>query len=295
MKAFDEYKKYIEEHLTDPVPEINEHASLLSESMTYSLRAGGKRLRPVLLVASCEMAGGDPDSALPYASAIEFIHTYSLIHDDLPAMDNDDLRRGKPTNHVIYGAGIATLAGDGLLSTAFQVMADDIVYHMEHGEDISGRVHAEQEIAAGAGVQGMVAGQTADIKADSGDGDADLLHYIHLNKTAALIKAAIRAGLYLGRPSEDMLENMSIYADDLGTAFQIADDILDVISTTEELGKPVGSDEENSKLTYVSLYGLENAEKELSRLTDEACGKAAPYDTDGFFTGLARELENRTK
>ena len=295
MRTFDDYKRYIEEHLTGSLPEVNRHAELLSESMTYSLTAGGKRLRPVLLLAACEMAGGDIDDALPYAAAIEFIHTYSLIHDDLPAMDNDELRRGKPTNHVVYGAGIATLAGDGLLSAAFQVMSDDMVFHLEKGDEISGRIHAEQEIAAGAGVQGMVAGQTADIKADSGEVDADLLHYIHLNKTAALIKAAVRAGLYLGGSDEDMLDSMSIYADDIGTAFQIDDDILDIKSTTEELGKPVGSDEENHKLTYVSLYGVDAAVKEIHRLTAEACGKAAPYDKDGFFTGLARELESRTR
>ena len=295
MKTFNEYKEYMEEHLLDVFPEKEDKASVLFDSMIYSLTAGGKRLRPALLLAACELAGGKAEDALPYASAIEYIHTYSLIHDDLPAMDNDDLRRGKKTNHVVFGAGMATLAGDGLLNTAFEVMSDDIAERLERGEDIQGYVHAQYEIAKGAGVRGMVAGQTADIKADSGEGDQELLHYIHLNKTAALITAAVRAGLFIGGAAEEMISSMTTYAEDLGIAFQIADDILDEESTTEELGKPVGSDEENDKLTYVSLNGLSKARTELGRLTQEAVEAAEPYDEDGFFTGLALDLEKRTK
>ena len=295
MKTFGEYKEYIEEHLLDVFPAKEDKAEVLFDSMLYSLTAGGKRLRPVLLLAACCLAGGKAEDALPYASAIEYIHTYSLIHDDLPAMDNDDLRRGKKTNHVVFGAGMATLAGDGLLNTAFEVMSDDIALRMGKGEDIRGFVHAQYEIAKGAGAHGMVAGQTADIEAESGEGDQELLHYIHLNKTAALIKAAVRAGLFIGRASDEMIESMTTYAEDLGIAFQIADDILDEESTTEELGKPVHSDEENDKLTYVSLNGLAKARIQLRRLTDEAVSAAEPYDRDGFFTGLALDLEKRTK
>ncbi len=295
MRSFNEYRDYVEEHLLDVFPEADVEAALLFDSMFYSLNAGGKRLRPVLLLAACDLAGGNITHALPYACAMEYIHTYSLIHDDLPAMDNDDIRRGKPTNHKVYGAGMATLAGDGLLSAAFEVMANDLSVRASVGWEMKPYVMAEYEIAAGAGVRGMVAGQTADIKAEKDGADPDLLHYIHLNKTAALIKAAIRAGLYIGKASDEMLDDMTVYAEDLGIAFQIADDILDVKSTTEELGKPVGSDEENGKLTYVSMNGLENSEAELHRLTAEACQAAAPYDDDVFFRSLALDLEKRTK
>ncbi|MBQ3281812.1 MAG: polyprenyl synthetase family protein [Eubacterium sp.] len=295
MKSFNEYKDYVDEHLLDPFPEEDDEASVLFDSMFYSLNAGGKRLRPVLLLASCDMAGGNIAHALPYACAMEYIHTYSLIHDDLPAMDNDDLRRGKPTNHIVYGAGMATLAGDGLLSAAFEVMSSDIAGRANVGWEMKPYVMAEYEIASGAGVRGMVAGQTADIKAEKDGADNGLLHYIHLNKTAALIKAAVRAGLYIGKASDEMLDDMTVYAEDLGIAFQIADDILDVKSTTEELGKPVGSDEENDKATYVIINGLEDSEAELHRLTAEACQAAAPYDDDVFFRNLALDLEKRTK
>ncbi len=295
MKTYDEYRAYVEDHLLDPFPEADAEAALLFDSMFYSLTAGGKRLRPVLLLAACELAGGKLAHALPYACALEYIHTYSLIHDDLPAMDNDELRRGKPTNHVVYGPGMATLAGDGLLSAAFQVMAQDLSARAAVGWELKPYVMAEYEIAEGAGVRGMVAGQSADIKAEKDGADDSLLHYIHLNKTAAMIKAAVRAGLYIGKAEDDMMDDMTVYAEDLGIAFQIADDILDVKSTTEELGKPAGSDEENDKLTYVSLHGLSGAEAELHRLTAEACQAAAPYDRDVFFRSLALDLEKRTR
>ena len=295
MQSFDFYKSYIEEHLLDPFPKVESDAETLYDSMKYSLTAGGKRLRPVLLLSSCDLAGGNIEDALPFACAMEYVHTYSLIHDDLPAMDNDDLRRGRKTNHVVFGAGMATLAGDGLLNSAFEVMTEEISKHIDNGEDPAPYVNAELEIAKGAGVRGMIAGQTADIKADNGEGDADLLDFIHRNKTGALIKAAIRAGLQIGKTPSDMLESMSVYADDIGKAFQIADDILDVKSTTEELGKPVGSDEDNNKLTYVSLYGLDKAQADLAELTDEACGAVERFDESGFFTELARDLEKRTK
>ncbi len=295
MKTFEEYRKYVEKHFLDVFPGKEENAGVLYDSMIYSLTAGGKRLRPVLLLASCELAGGSAEKAMPYASAIEYIHTYSLIHDDLPAMDNDDLRRGMKTNHVVFGAGMATLAGDGLLNTAFEIMTDDIRNAASDGDDVKGRIDAEYEIAKGAGVSGMVAGQAADIRAENGEGGQDLLRYIQLNKTAALIRAAVRSGLFIGGASEEMLDGMTRYAEDLGIAFQIADDILDVKSTTEELGKPVGSDEENGKLTFVSLNGLDRSYEELKKLTDEAVDSASPFDSEGFFTGLALGLEKRTR
>ena len=295
MKTFNEYRDYFEAHMLDVFPEQDKEAEVLFDSMFYSLKAGGKRLRPVLLLAANDLAGGNMEDALPYASAIEYIHTYSLIHDDLPAMDNDDLRRGMKTNHIVYGAGMATLAGDGLLNTAFEVMTRDILEKAKKGLDVTGLIAAENEIAKGAGVRGMVAGQAADIKAESEEADAELLHYIELKKTGALIRAAIRAGLSIGGADQKIMDDMSVYADDLGIAFQIADDILDVKSSTEELGKPVGSDESNDKLTDVSLKGVEEAEAELDRLTEDACKIISEDDESGFFEGLARDLEKRTK
>ena len=239
-RSYDEYKEIVNAHLMDFMPNIDNKSISLYESMKYSLMAGGKRLRPVLLLASCEFAGGNIREAIPYACAIEYIHTYSLIHDDLPAMDNDDLRRGRPTNHKVYGDAIAILAGDGLLTTAFEVINKDMMLYYDSPEKITKRVNAAYQIASGAGVRGMVAGQVSDIEAENAVASNEMLEYIHLNKTAALIKASIKAGLYLGDYDDKMINDMSKYADNLGLAYQIADDILDVVGNPEELGKATG-------------------------------------------------------
>lgn len=295
-RQFDDYKAIVDKHLLDFIPVIDNKSISLYDAMKYSLTAGGKRLRPVLLLAACEFAGGDIMEALPYAIAVEYIHTYSLIHDDLPAMDNDDLRRGLPTNHKVYGEALAILAGDGLLNTAFEAMNKDMMMYFDDPAQIPKRVKAAYEIAKGAGVKGMVAGQVSDMESEESDISNEMLLYIHLNKTGALIKAAIKAGLYLGDPDREMLEKMDIYAENLGLSFQIADDILDVVGSAEELGKNVGQDEKDKKSTYTSINGLDKAYETLNELSDKALNAISDYyDNAEFFAKLINDLKNRTK
>ena len=293
-RSYQDYKEIIDAHLLDFIPNIDNKSISLYESMKYSLTAGGKRLRPILLLAACEFAGGDINEAIPYACAVEYIHTYSLIHDDLPAMDNDDLRRGLPTNHKIYGDALAILAGDGLLTTAFEAINKDMMMYFDNPEKMRKRISASFEIAKGAGCKGMVAGQVSDIEAETNDCSNEMLEYIHINKTAALIKSAIKAGLYLGNPSSDMLSQLDKYAENLGLAYQIADDILDVIGNPEELGKETGSDKKKNKTTYTSINALEAAQDRLEQLTENAVEALADYyDNAEFFRDLVLELKDR--
>ena len=293
-RSYQDYKEIIDAHLLDFIPNIDNKSISLYEAMKYSLTAGGKRLRPILLLAACEFAGGDINEAIPYACAVEYIHTYSLIHDDLPAMDNDDLRRGLPTNHKIYGDALAILAGDGLLTTAFEAINKDMMMYFDNPEKMRKRISASFEIAKGAGCKGMVAGQVSDIEAETNDCSNEMLEYIHINKTAALIKSAIKAGLYLGSPSSDMLSQLDKYAENLGLAYQIADDILDVIGNPEELGKETGSDKKKNKTTYTSINGLEAAQDRLEQLTENAVEAIADYyDNAEFFRDLVLELKDR--
>lgn len=293
---YDEYKELVDTHLLDYIPSIDTKSSALYDAMKYSLTAGGKRLRSVLLLASCEFAGGDAKAALPYACALEYIHTYSLIHDDLPCMDNDDLRRGLPTNHKIFGEGLATLAGDGLLNTAFEVMNRDMFLYFDDLQALKRRINASYTLAVSAGVRGMIAGQVSDIDSEHKQISNEMLEYIHLNKTGALIVASIRAGLYIGGADEEMMKKMTIYAENLGLAYQIADDILDVIGNEEEMGKKAGADAQNEKVTYVSLNGMDASLAKLKELTDTAVDAIADYyDNAEFFRNLVLKLEKRTK
>ncbi|MGC2872959.1 polyprenyl synthetase family protein [Ihubacter sp. rT4E-8] len=293
---YDEYKDMINAHLLDFMPGIDTKSSSLYESMKYSLTAGGKRLRSVLLLASCEFAGGNAKDALAFACAMEYIHTYSLIHDDLPAMDNDDLRRGMPTNHKVYGDAIAILAGDGLLTTAFEVMNKNMFLYFDNLKELKKRINAAYTITTNAGVKGMVAGQVSDIESEHKQCSNEMLEYIHLNKTGALIVAAVRAGLYLGGADEQMMKNMTVYAENLGLAYQIADDILDIKGNEAELGKKTGVDAQNEKITYVSLNGMEASEKKLHELTQNAVAAIEEYyDNAEFFRDLVLRLEKRTK
>ena len=293
-RHYEDYKKIIDEHLLDFIPNIDNKSISLYESMKYSLTAGGKRIRPVLLLAACDFAGGDIREALPYACAMEYIHTYSMIHDDLPAMDNDDLRRGLPTNHKVYGEALAILAGDGLLTSAFEAMNKDLMLYFDDAEKMAKRIRAINAIAKGAGCRGMVAGQVSDIEGESNEYSNEMLEYIHINKTGALIIAAIKAGLYLGNPSKDMLSNLDIYSENLGLAYQIADDILDEIGDPKELGKSIGSDKKQHKNTYTSLNGLDAAFARLKQLTDDALEAIALYyDNAEFFRDLALQLKTR--
>lgn len=291
---FNRYKKIVEEHLMDFIPDIDHKSITVYEAMKYSLVAGGKRLRPVLLLAACEFAGGDVNRALPYACAIEYIHTYSLIHDDMPEMDNDDLRRGLPTNHKMFGDAMALLAGDGLLSTAFEVMHRDELLYFDDIPKLKRRIRASYEISKYCGCRGMVAGQVADIEAEGKQCSKEMLDYIHINKTAALIMASVRAGAHLGEADDEMMEALTHYAENLGLAFQIVDDILDVVGDEKTLGKKTGVDLENNKSTYPALYGLEASRKRLAELTENAVSALAGYyDNAEFFTQLVRDLAVR--
>ena len=295
-RSFDGYKERVDEHLMDFIPNIDNKSISLYESMKYSLTAGGKRLRPVLLLAACEFAGGNIREAIPYACAIEYIHTYSLIHDDLPAMDNDDLRRRLPTNHKVYGDAIAILAGDGLLNCAFEAISKDMMLFYDSPEKIRKRVNAAYEIAKGAGVRGMVAGQVSDIEAENAIASKEMLEYIHLNKTGALIRAAIKAGLYLGNPTDSMINDLEKYSENLGIAYQIADDIMDVVGNPDEMGKAAGSDEKKHKNTYTSILDIDHARNRLDELTAKAVESIEKYyDNAEFFRNLVLDLAKRTK
>jgi len=237
----------------------------LHQAMRYSIFAGGKRIRPVLMLAACDAVGGQSEIALPAACAMEMIHTYSLIHDDLPAMDNDDLRRGRPTNHKVFGDAHAILAGDALLTEAFLLLSAPMV---DFELEASIQLHVAHIIARAAGSAGMVGGQIVDMESEGGTLDIDLptLEYIHTHKTGALIKAAIEVGAVLGGAEEAEFSALSRYGELSGLAFQIADDILDVTGNQETLGKNVGSDEARGKATYVSLLGLSEAQKRADEL-----------------------------
>ena len=260
----------------------------LRASMEYSLMAGGKRLRPILLMAAADAVGADGTRFLPVACALEMIHTYSLIHDDLPAMDDDALRRGKATNHVVYGDGIAILAGDALLTLAFTVILRQ--------KDVPSEtlLRVVDEISRAAGAEGMVGGQALDLEAENRQITMEELRSVHRGKTGALFCAALRSGAILAGATEEQLAALTSYADHFGLAFQITDDILDVIGSAEEIGKPVGSDEKNNKSTYVSLTSLPEAQA-LARCTAEAAEEALSIfgaEAD-FLRGLVTYLVNR--
>lgn len=295
-KEYERLKNMVEDELASRLPEVDARSGVLKEAMLYSLKAGGKRLRPVLLLAACELCGGDAQKALPYACAIEFIHTYSLIHDDHPSMDNDDLRRGMPTNHKVFGDDIAILAGDGLLNSAFDIMLRDIIKRGCAPELAS----AAYEISIAAGAGGMIAGQTADVIMSSQKGvniessPEEMLKYIHKNKTGALIRAAVRAGAIIAGADENTLKALTEYAENLGLTFQIVDDILDVTGDEETLGKNTGVDEQSGKLTYPALYGIEGSKKKASEATHKAVDFISYMgEKKEFLVQLALDLQMR--
>ena len=289
-------KAFVEEHLLDFLPEVDHNSITIYEAMKYSLEAGGKRIRPILLLESYNFCGDNMFFALPYACAIEYIHTYSLIHDDLPALDNDDLRRGKPTNHKVYGEDIAIIAGDGLLSSAFELMNKDMLLYLDEPVKLKRRVKAAYEIAKGAGCKGMIAGQLADLEAVNKNCSKELLDYIHVNKTGALIVSAVRAGAHLGGASDKILASLTLYAENIGLAFQIVDDILDLYGNEEAIGKPIGSDIKLNKQTYPALYGMDASMAKLTELHRTAIAAVASYGRKAdFLVELANELAIRIK
>lgn len=291
-KRYEEYKALIDEHVLEFLPEIDYKSTTLYEAIKYSLIPGGKRLRPVLMLAACDFVGGDVISAIPYAIAMEYIHTYSLIHDDLPAMDDDDLRRGQPANHVQFGEAVAILAGDGLLSSAFEIMNKEMLLYFDDFSKVKTRIKAINEIAKGAGCRGMVAGQLADIEAENKQCSKEMLDYIHINKTGALITASVRAGAYLGNAKPEELKALTTYAENLGLAFQVADDMLD-ISESLEL-KDLRDDAKKRKATFPCTCGLKSCKDYLEELTVNAKNAMSKYgDEAGFFNELADTLQNR--
>lgn len=256
-----------------PVCEAGYEKTMI-EAMNYSVMAGGKRLRPMLMEESFHLFGGEGTVVEPFMAAMECIHTYSLVHDDLPAMDNDEYRRGKKTTHAVYGEAMGILAGDALLNYAYELMAGAMVTPGNDPlEESKRKMRAFYEIARAAGVSGMVAGQVVDVESEELSADTmtrDKIDYIYEKKTAALIEASLRAGAILAGAKEEEIDAIGRAGKLLGIAFQIQDDVLDVTGTLEELGKPIGSDEKNHKVTYVTLHGIEKAREDVARFSYEA-------------------------
>lgn len=269
-EALEKKVVHVEEILGSFLPKEEGFQKVVLEAMNYSIMAGGKRLRPIMMEESYHLLGGRGKIVEPFMAALEMIHNYSLVHDDLPAMDNDEYRRGRKTTWKVYGDGTAILAGDGLLNYAYET-AVTAFSMTEDREELKRVARALEVLTRKAGVYGMIGGQTADIEAESKEQiTEELLLFIDENKTAALMQAALMIGGILAGASEEAINKLERAAYDIGIAFQIQDDILDVTSTTEVLGKPVGSDEKNHKLTYVSLHGLDQAKEEVCRLSGEA-------------------------
>jgi len=265
----DEKIAHIENVLKKYLPKEEGYAAKVMEAMNYSVLAGGKRLRPMLMEETYKMFGGNGEEIEPFMAAQEMIHTYSLVHDDLPCMDNDEYRRGRKTTHAVYGEGMAVLAGDALLNYAFETACK--AFSMT--DDVQKAAKALTVLAGKAGIYGMIGGQTADIMAEETPSEnvtKELLMYIHENKTAALIQSSMMIGATLAGADENQINDIEKVGYNIGIAFQIQDDILDVTGTFEELGKPIGSDEKNDKVTCVSLMGLEKAKEEVMRLSNEA-------------------------
>lgn len=268
--------RLVDQALDSLLPKEDELPVSLHKAMRYSVFAGGKRIRPILMLGACEAVGGEIEWAMPAACAMEMIHTYSLIHDDLPAMDDDDFRRGNPTNHKVFGEAVAILAGDALLTEAFIAMTSRRYSLLVSPDRIIAVIN---EIGICAGSYGMVGGQVVDMESE-GRHDIDLatVQYIHTHKTGALIKAAIKAGAILGGAEEKAIHAMTTYGEAVGLAFQIADDILDIVGTTEEIGKDAGSDQERGKATYPAVVGLTESRRRAEELAVIALDSLAIFD-----------------
>ena len=285
-----EKASYIEKLLKEYMPKEEGYQKTIMEAMNYSLSAGGKRLRPILTLEACKSVGGDYKDAIPFAMAIEMIHTYSLIHDDLPALDNDDLRRGRKTNHIVFGEDMAILSGDALLNYAFEVM----LLGSMNKENPNKYLNAMYEIASAAGINGMIGGQVVDVQSENKKISKEKLDYIHNNKTAAIMIGCMRAGAIIGNANYNELENITKYAKNIGLAFQIVDDILDIVGDESKLGKKVGSDIDNNKSTYPSLIGLEESKEEANRLIKEAKEALNQISNETeFLSGLADYIVDR--
>lgn len=283
----------IEHILLSYLPEKKGKQKIIMEAMEYSLMAGGKRLRPMLMQETYRLFGGDTRVAEPFMAAIEMIHTYSLVHDDLPAMDNDAYRRGRKTTHIVYGEDMGILAGDALLNYAFETAASAFESFPDQTAALG---KALAVLAKKAGIYGMIGGQVVDVKETGHTVDKDTLQFIYHLKTGALIEASMTIGAILAGACEQDVQKIERIASDIGFAFQVQDDILDVISTDEELGKPVHSDEKNKKTTYVTLEGLENASRTVEKTSREAISLLSELPGDNpYLTWLLEQLIHRKK
>ncbi len=283
----------IEQILMKYLPKQEGYQKMIMEAMEYSLMAGGKRLRPMLMNETFRMFGGEGEIIEPFMAAIEMIHTYSLVHDDLPAMDNDDYRRGRKTTHVVYGEAMGILTGDALLNYAFETAAKTFTMFPERSLEIG---RALQILAGKAGIFGMIGGQVVDVESEGKIIEKDVLDFIHELKTSALIESSMMIGAVLAGASDEAVNDVEKIAKNVGLAFQIQDDILDVTSTTEVLGKPVLSDEKNEKTTYVTLVGLEKAKELVEAISMEAIQLLHGFEAkDMFLEELLKSLINRKK
>ena len=297
MDFKEELKKYqqqINQELEKYIRKQKCPEEILNNSMEYSLMAGGKRLRPILVVATYKLFKQDTEKCMPYAVAIEMIHNFSLIHDDLPGIDNDDLRHGKPTNHKQFNEATAILAGDGLLNYAYMIISDDLTKSKNNSEELNSKIKVLKEYTEA--VDRMIAGEYIDTEVEGKSISEEQLKYIHKNKTGAMLKASVRAGGILANCSEEKLQKLTNYADKIGLAFQIKDDILSEEGNEEILGKPVGNDKEAEKCTYVSQYGLEKSKQILEETIKEAIDELNEYGEKAeFLKELALYIKNRNK
>ncbi len=290
--TLNDYREYINEQLDKFVPDCKFGEDIVNRAMKFSLSIGGKRIRPILVLEFCRICGGNIEEALPLAVALEMIHTYSLIHDDLPCMDNDDMRRGKPSCHIMFGEEYALLAGDGLLTTAFGVIASSKIAK----ERPATAVKAIKALSDYAGVNGMIGGQVIDLINENKSAPLEVLEVLDNLKTGALIRCAAYLGVISASDDERFIEAADLYAKNIGHAFQIIDDILDVVGDEKQLGKPVGSDAECGKSTYVTLLGLEKSKEYADELTEKAIKALEVFGSEGeFLRELAYSLVKRDK
>lgn len=284
------YQNLVNQELEKYVKKQKCPEELLNNSMEYSLMAGGKRLRPILVISTYEIFKNDIEKCMPYAMAIEMVHNFSLIHDDLPGIDNDDFRHGKPTNHKQFNEATAILAGDGLLNQAYIVISEDL----KNSREIERKIKVFNEFSLA--VDRMIAGEYVDTEVEGKQIENELLEYIHKNKTGALLKLCVRMGAILAGVNEEDLRKLTSYAEKIGLAFQIKDDILSEEGNEEILGKPVGNDKKLEKCTYVSKYGLQGAKDILDQITKEAVFELEKYGSKAeFLVNLAYYIQNRNK
>lgn len=289
---FEFYKDYIDRNLENYLKDEECAENKIYKAMRYSLLSGGKRIRPILMLATGEIFGVNKEELLPFACAIEMIHTYSLIHDDLPCADNDDFRRGKLTNHKVYGEAMAVLAGDALLNSAVELMLSEVINKMPNNYS---RLLAMNYIMNASGIKGMIAGQVLDMEYCDSNVSLAMLEYMHSRKTGCLINASVMAGAYLGEAESIQMDSLNKFSKNLGMAFQIKDDILDVVGSREEMGKSVGSDVSNNKSTFVTILGLEKSESILKERTKYAMKHLDIFGNKAeFMLDMARYLLKRT-